>query len=226
MISRRCSLYPHRAVRENLAFPLRSPVLNLPAEPRFPGGGRRVSTGRTLIRRPRFHLMGARLSSLVARLRAEPRLELKRIQRETDATPLYVTHDRIEAMTMTTHVGAPDERSPAQFGPQREIHANPVNIHVAARRGERRVGTPPAGLFDPAPEGAATIGYRRGQSRVREGRGVSIARAEHPGGPTRPHRTRDGHEIATPADALRPGAGIFIPPRDALCLYAAGARIR
>ena len=66
------------------------------------GEMQRVAIGRALVRRPAIYLMDEPLSSLDAKLRAELRLELKRIQLELGATILYVTHDQIEAMTMAT----------------------------------------------------------------------------------------------------------------------------
>ena len=123
------SLYPHLSVFDNLAFPLRSPARRSP-EPRIRqrvnevaallrisekleervtrlSGGQmqRVAIGRALVRSPAIYLMDEPLSSLDAKLRAELRIELKRIQTELGATILYVTHDQTEAMTLGTRVG-------------------------------------------------------------------------------------------------------------------------
>ena len=65
----------------------------------------RVAIGRALVRDPAIYLMDEPLSSLDAKLRAELRLELKRIQVELGATILYVTHDQVEAMTMASRIG-------------------------------------------------------------------------------------------------------------------------
>ena len=69
----------------------------------------RVAIGRALVREPAVYLMDEPLSSLDAKLRADLRLELKRIQRELGATILYVTHDQIEAMTMADRIGVMNE---------------------------------------------------------------------------------------------------------------------
>src|SRR5262249_1014906 len=122
------SLYPHLSVFDNLAFPLRSPIRRVPedeirrkvgdvaallridetlerrATGRPGGEGERVAIGRALVRRPAVFLMDEPLSSLDAKLRADLRLELKRIQQDLGATILYVTHDQIEAMTMATRI--------------------------------------------------------------------------------------------------------------------------
>ena len=123
------SLYPHLTVYDNLAFPLRSPARREPEDrirarvgeiarllhiedklgnraTQLSGGQmQRVAIGRALVRRPSIYLMDEPLSSLDAKLRAELRIELKRIQHELGTTILYVTHDQTEAMTMATHIG-------------------------------------------------------------------------------------------------------------------------
>jgi multiple sugar transport system ATP-binding protein len=153
------SLYPHLSVFDNLAFPLRSPTRRVPeAEIRIKvnetarmlridsklanratnlSGGemQRVAIGRALVRRPAIYLMDEPLSSLDAKLRADLRLELKRIQMELGATFLYVTHDQIEAMTMATKVGVIESGRIAQIGTPREIYENPRNVYVAAAHG-------------------------------------------------------------------------------------------
>ena len=73
------------------------------------GEMQRVAIGRALVREPAVYLMDEPLSSLDAKLRAELRLELKRIQREFGTTILYVTHDQIEAMTMADRIGVMNE---------------------------------------------------------------------------------------------------------------------
>ena len=79
----------------------------------------RVAIGRALVREPAIYLMDEPLSSLDAKLRAELRLELKRIQQDLGATILYVTHDQIEAMTMATRIGVLDEGALVQVGTPR-----------------------------------------------------------------------------------------------------------
>src|ERR1700737_498003 len=127
------SLYPHLTVYDNLAFPLRSPARRIDektirgrvrqvaelmhieqklanrATALSGGEMQRVAIGRALVREPAVYLMDEPLSSLDAKLRAELRLELKRIQRELGTTILYVTHDQIEAMTMADRIGVMDD---------------------------------------------------------------------------------------------------------------------
>ena len=80
------------------------------------GEMQRVAIGRALVREPAVYLMDEPLSSLDAKLRAELRLELKRIQRELGTTILYVTHDQIEAMTMADRIGVMNEGVLIQLG--------------------------------------------------------------------------------------------------------------
>ncbi len=252
MVFQQYSLYPHMSVRDNLAFPLRSPMMRTP-EPEIArkvrevaetlriahkldnkatalSGGemQRVSIGRALVRSPAIYLMDEPLSSLDAKLRAELRVELKRIQTGLGATFLYVTHDQIEAMTMATHVGVLDTGRLVQFGAPREIYENPNSLYVAGRLGLPRMNALPAALFAGAPPGAVTIGLRPEHIRQGEGRAARVVRVEHLGDQTRLHLTLDGHDIVTltdPHGGLAPGDDVKIEPRDPLYFDAAGARI-
>ncbi|MDG4873678.1 ABC transporter ATP-binding protein [Mesorhizobium sp. WSM4935] len=180
------SLYPHLSVFDNLAFPLRSPARRFPEDAvrrrveevarmvridhkldnrstRLSGGEmQRVAIGRALVRKPAIYLMDEPLSSLDAKLRADLRLELKRIQSELGATMLYVTHDQIEAMTMADRIGILADGVLVQIGTPRAIYSEPANLHVAARLGQPAINLLPAGLLPDggAPAGTTTIGAR------------------------------------------------------------------
>lgn len=180
------SLYPHLSVRDNLAFPLKSPAHDLNAsqinarvehvaalvqidhklESRstaLSGGEmQRVAIGRALVRDPAIFLMDEPLSSLDAKLRGDLRVELKRIQKELGATLLYVTHDQIEAMTMADRIGILDEGELVQIGSPRDIYEKPVNVHVAARLGQPAINLLPLSALHgvQAPANAQTIGLR------------------------------------------------------------------
>ncbi|AMN52101.1 MULTISPECIES: ABC transporter ATP-binding protein [Stappiaceae] len=252
MVFQQYSLYPHMSVRENLAFPLRSPLLKTPADEidrkvaevaevlrishklankatNLSGGEmQRVSIGRALVRDPSIYLMDEPLSSLDAKLRSDLRIELKRIQESLGATLLYVTHDQIEAMTMATHVGVLDHGRLVQFGSPREIYENPVNLYVAGRLGQPRINVLPADLFAGAPSGAKTIGLRPEHIAQGEGKVSEVRRVEHLGDQTRLHLSLDGHSVVTLSDshtALEPGDTLAIQPRNPLFFDASGARI-
>jgi multiple sugar transport system ATP-binding protein len=187
MVFQQYSLYPHLSVFDNLAFPLRSParrvaedeikrrITEIAAMLRISGklgnratqlsGGemQRVAIGRALVRRPAVYLMDEPLSSLDAKLRADLRLELKRIQQELGATILYVTHDQTEAMTMASRIGVIEAGRLVQVGTPREIYTAPQNTYVATRLGQPAINLIPVGLIPAAaavPAGAATVGAR------------------------------------------------------------------
>jgi multiple sugar transport system ATP-binding protein len=253
MVFQAYSLYPHLTVRDNLAFPLRSPVIAM-AEPdiarrisqvaevlrighkldnkatQLSGGEmQRVSIGRALVREPRIYLMDEPLSSLDAKLRGELRVELKRIHTDIGATFLYVTHDQIEAMTMATHIGVLDQGHLVQFGTPREIYEDPVSTYVATRLGQPRINLLPADLFPGAPAGATRIGLRPEHIHQGEGQPATIRRIEHLGDQTRLHLSLAGHDLITltePHSRLSPGQTLPIRPQTPLWFDATGARIR
>ena len=253
MVFQQYSLYPHLTVRDNLAFPLRSPIIAMPEDQiaqrvaevaevlRIPhkldnkatallgGEMQRVSIGRALVRNPRIYLMDEPLSSLDAKLRADLRIELKRIHAELAATFLYVTHDQIEAMTMATHVGVLDRGHLVQFGTPRDIYENPVSTYVAARLGQPHINLLPATIFPGAPANAAQIGLRPEHIQVGDGQEATIHRVEHLGDQTRLHLTLGPHTLITltePHTALKPGETLKIRPHNPLWFDATGNRIR
>jgi len=252
MVFQQYSLYPHLTVRDNLAFPLRSPILKtskqeiarkvaevaekLHISPKLDNratelsGGemQRVSIGRALVRDPAIFLMDEPLSSLDARLRADLRIELKRIHSELGATLLYVTHDQIEAMTMATHVGVLQEGRLVQFGTPREIYEDPDSIYVASRLGLPRINILPAALFASTSGIADTIGLRPEHVEYGVGQDASVKRVEHLGDQTRLHLDMQGHNITVLSPAGNPysaGITVKIQPVNPLCFDQSGNRI-
>lgn len=252
MVFQQYSLYPHLTVRENLAFPLKSPLLKTPADDiarkikdvaevlqishkldnkatELSGGEmQRVSIGRALVRNPSIYLMDEPLSSLDAKLRADLRIELKRIQANSGATLLYVTHDQIEAMTMATHVGVLDQGKLVQFGSPREIYENPVSIYAASRLGQPRINILPADLFPGAPDTAVKIGLRPEQIVQGSGEDSLVTRVEHLGDQTRLHLSFRNHDLVSVTDAhttLSEGDIVKIRPEKPFYFNADGARI-
>lgn len=253
MVFQQYSLYPHLSVRDNLAFPLKSPMLRTPADEitrkvgevaeilqithkldnkatELSGGEmQRVSIGRALVRNPQIYLMDEPLSSLDAKLRSDMRIELKRIQANLGATMLYVTHDQIEAMTMATHVGVLDQGKLVQFGSPREIYQDPVSIYAAGRLGSPKVNILPADLFPNAPVGATSIGLRPEHIGIGEGVKSEVIRVEHLGDQTRLHLRTNEIDLITLTDAhttLNKGDIIAISPRDPLYFDANGDRLK
>ena len=253
------SLYPHLTVYDNLAFPLRSPARRVP-EPKVRArvheiatllriedklarratelsGGQmqRVAIGRALVRSPSIYLMDEPLSSLDAKLRADLRVELKRIQRELGATILYVTHDQTEAMTMASTIGVIDRGRLVQLGTPREIYENPVNTHVAARLGSTSVNLVPRSLFPrvAAPAGTATIGVRTEHVIIKKAvNGAANGRVkwiEHLGDLSHLHVTVADTDVVTlgdPMSGLAVGDAVAIDMLKPLFFDAGGGRLR
>jgi multiple sugar transport system ATP-binding protein len=252
MVFQQYSLYPHLTVRQNLAFPLKSPLLKTPEDEiekkigevteilqishkldnkatELSGGEmQRVSIGRALVRNPSIYLMDEPLSSLDAKLRSDLRVELKNIQSNLGATLLYVTHDQIEAMTMATHVGVLDEGKLVQTGSPREIYENPVSIYAASRLGQPRINVLPADVFAGSPKKAHSIGLRPEQIQQGEGEGSLVTRVEHLGDQTRLHLSFKNHDLITVTDAhtqLRSGDIVKIKPSNPFYFDVEGARL-
>ena len=252
MVFQQYSLYPHLTVRQNLEFPLKSPILRTPraeidrkiaevaavlrighkldnkATELSGGEMQRVAIGRALVRAPSIYLMDEPLSSLDAKLRAELRVELKRVQADLGATMLYVTHDQIEAMTMATHVGVLRDGALVQFGTPRQIYEDPASLYVASRLGQPRLNLVPADLFGPAPAGARTMGLRPEHILQGAGSEARVTRVEHLGDQTRLHLTFAGQDLVTVTTAhttLDVGDAVAIQPQNPLFFDETGARI-
>jgi multiple sugar transport system ATP-binding protein len=252
MVFQQYSLYPHLTVRENMAFPLKSPLLKTPKDQiarkvaevaeilqishkldnratTLSGGEmQRVSIGRALVRNPAVYLMDEPLSSLDAKLRADLRVELNSIQANLGSTFLYVTHDQIEAMTMATHVGVLDHGRLVQFGTPREIYEQPVSIYAASRLGQPRINILPADLFGQAPPDATSIGLRPEQIHQGEGQDSLVKRVEHLGDQTRLHLSFRNNDLITVTQAhtpLKSGDIVKIRPDRPFYFDAAGTRI-
>lgn len=252
MVFQQYSLYPHLSVRQNLEFPLKSPLLKTPqrvidekvnavaetlqishkldnkATALSGGEMQRVSIGRALVRNPQIYLMDEPLSSLDAKLRSDLRIELKNIQAKSGATLLYVTHDQIEAMTMATHVGVLHEGRLVQFGSPREIYEQPISIYAATRLGQPRINVLPADLFPGAPAKAKSIGLRPEHIHQGEGQNATVMRVEHLGDQTRLHLSFKTHNLVTVTDAhtgFKGGETVKIQPSKPLYFDAAGMRL-
>jgi len=154
------ALYPHMTVRQNIMFPLenmkvhRSEALKLVEEmaelvgigdqlnkkPAELSGGQqqRVAIARALVKKPDVLLLDEPLSNLDARLRLQMREEIKRIQRETGITTIFVTHDQEEAMSISDLMIVLDFGREQQMDSPQNIYNNPKNLFVA-----KFLGSPP-----------------------------------------------------------------------------------
>lgn len=163
------ALYPHLSVEENIRFPLENlkGADKLSKEQmkervheaarmvqiedlmeRKPGelsGGQqqRVAIARALVKMPGVLLLDEPLSNLDARLRLQTREEIKRIQKQTKITTIFVTHDQDEAMSISDCIVVMKEGIVQQIGKPQEVYDDPVNLFVA-----KFLGTPPVNVFD------------------------------------------------------------------------------
>ncbi len=154
MVFQSYALYPRMSVRGNLSFGLKVARLaraeidrrvntaagmlqiadlldRRPAE--LSGGQRqRVAIGRALVRDAEVFLFDEPLSNLDAQLRAELRVEIKRLHQSLGATMIYVTHDQIEALTLADRIAVMKDRQFQQVGTPQDIYLRPANRFVAA----------------------------------------------------------------------------------------------
>ncbi|MBQ8895587.1 MAG: ABC transporter ATP-binding protein, partial [Clostridia bacterium] len=163
------ALYPHLTVRQNITFPLENrkgkdkltkETMNSMAEevaklvqldelldrkPNELSGGQqqRVAIARALVKQPRILLLDEPLSNLDARLRLQTREEIRRIQRQTKVTTIFVTHDQEEAMSISDKIVVMKDGVIHQIDKPQNVYDDPVNLFVA-----KFLGTPPINCFD------------------------------------------------------------------------------
>ena len=168
------ALYPHLTVRQNILFPLQNlkgkdklskaemlakadEVARLvqidqlmDRKPSEMSGGQqqRVAIARALVKRPRVLLLDEPLSNLDARLRLQTREEIRRIQRETGITTVFVTHDQEEAMSISDLIVVMKDGIIQQIEKPQEVYDSPVNLFVA-----KFLGTPSINVFDGSVKG-------------------------------------------------------------------------
>lgn len=158
------ALYPHMTVKQNIMFPLQNMHLPkaeilertqkyaklvgiedlLDRKPKQLSGGQqqRVAIARALVKEPKVLLLDEPLSNLDARLRLQTREEIKRIQRRTGITTVFVTHDQEEAMSISDEIVVMKTGVEQQRGKPQDVYENPVNQFVA-----KFLGTPPINIF-------------------------------------------------------------------------------
>ena len=163
------ALYPHLTVLQNILFPLQNlkgadklskPEMLQKAQeaaklvqidelldrkPSELSGGQqqRVAIARALVKMPRVLLLDEPLSNLDARLRLQTREEIRRIQRETRITTVFVTHDQEEAMSISDMIVVMKSGVVQQIGKPQEVYDSPANLFVA-----KFLGTPPINVFE------------------------------------------------------------------------------
>ncbi|MBR6525069.1 MAG: ABC transporter ATP-binding protein [Clostridia bacterium] len=168
------ALYPHLTVKQNILFPLQ----NLKGEDKMTkeqmlerayeaarlvqidtlmerkpselsgGQQQRVAIARALVKMPRVLLLDEPLSNLDARLRLQTREEIRRIQKETGITTVFVTHDQEEAMSISDMIVVMKTGIVQQIGKPQEVYDSPANLFVA-----KFLGTPPINVFEGSVKG-------------------------------------------------------------------------
>ena len=177
------ALYPHMTVKQNILFPLQNlkgadkmtkeqmheraykaarlvqidELMDRKPSELSGGQQQRVAIARALVKMPRVLLLDEPLSNLDARLRLQTREEIRRIQKETGITTIFVTHDQEEAMSISDVIVVMKLGVVQQVGKPQEIYDNPINLFVA-----KFLGTPPINVFDgKVKDGALYIGEEK-----------------------------------------------------------------
>lgn len=177
MVFQSYALYPHMRVYDNISFSLK--VHKIPKEEinelvhstakilrienllnRYPkqlsgGEQQRVALGAAMVRKPKLFLMDEPLSNIDALLRAQMRVELQRLHRKLKTTTIYVTHDQIEAMTLSQEVAVMNKGKLLQIGTPTKIYEEPADTFVAGF-----IGSPSMNIFE---------------GNIRENKGVASA---------------------------------------------------
>ena len=174
MVFQNYALYPHMRVYDNMAYGLRNrgtPKAEIEARvreaarildiepflqrrPRELSGGQRqrVAMGRAIVRKPQVFLFDEPLSNLDAKLRVQMRVEIKRLQRQLGVTSIYVTHDQVEAMTLSDKLVVMSAGRIEQVGTPTQVYRRPATRFVATF-----IGSPPMNLVRGAVEGAGSV---------------------------------------------------------------------
>lgn len=157
MIFQNYALYPHMTVYKNMAYGLKRRNLSkqeiqqriqnaaamlgldklLERKPNQLSGGQRqrVAMGRAIVRNPSLYLFDEPLSNLDANLRAQMRLEIRKLQKQLNTTTLYVTHDQVEAMTMADRIVLLNQGKIEQVGSPEELYHRPQTTFVGGFMG-------------------------------------------------------------------------------------------
>ena len=178
MVFQNYALYPHLTVRQNIMFPLenlkgadklsKDEMLKrvehaaglvqigelLDRKPNEMSGGQqqRVAIARALVKTPKVLLLDEPLSNLDARLRLSTREEIRRIQRETGITTVFVTHDQEEAMSICDTIVVMEAGIIRQVGRPQDVYDEPANLFVS-----KFLGTPPINVFDARVQGGKLL---------------------------------------------------------------------
>ncbi|AJY47130.1 ABC transporter ATP-binding protein [Martelella endophytica] len=175
MVFQNYAIYPHMTVRQNIGFGLYTSKLSkeeknariddaarilglteyLERRPAALSGGQRqrVAIGRAMVRNPSAFLFDEPLSNLDAQLRAQMRIEIKKLHQELKTTTVYVTHDQIEAMTMADRIVVMKDGNILQTGTPVDLYEHPADVFTA-----RFIGSPSMNMLPAAKLGKSDLG--------------------------------------------------------------------
>jgi len=227
MVFQSYALYPHMSVRQNMSFGLEestdllddeinrmvsetgemlgiSPLLDRKPSDLSGGQQQRVALGRAIVRDPEVFLMDEPLSNLDAKLRAEMRTELQRLQNDLGVTTVYVTHDQTEAMTMGDRIAILDGGKLQQIASPLKCYHEPANQFVASFLGE-----PSMNFFDVTLDGDRLVGdvfeYPIGDDvRVDLGETADLVMGIRPEAIKLVASKSDAHEFEMTVDVVEP----------------------
>jgi multiple sugar transport system ATP-binding protein len=244
MVFQNYAIYPHMTVRKNIGFGLRTSKMSKPEKAarieevgamlsmtdyldrkpaQLSGGQRqRVAIGRAMVRDPAVFLFDEPLSNLDAQLRAQMRLEIKKLHQRMGTTIIFVTHDQVEAMTMADRIVIMKDGYIQQVGTPAEVFHKPANIFVA-----QFIGAPSMNMLAGAAQGGSvtvagrsiardtgqtgpvTVGIRPDDLRVTDAQGSFEGRItvlEPLGAETLAYVDIGGAEVVARADGRAPPA--------------------
>jgi ABC-type Fe3+/spermidine/putrescine transport system ATPase subunit len=237
MVFQSYALYPNMTVGQNITFGLemhgvaeggtrqgdargrrsfcRSRTCSTASPGQLSGGQRqRVAMGRALVRDPDVFLFDEPLSNLDAKLRVDMRTEIKKLHQKLGTTIVYVTHDQIEAMTLSTRIAVMYDGYVQQLGTPKEIYDTPSNLFVATFMGSPAMNVLPARLVDQNGALHAVLTGAMGRilrfgSRMRRRPTRPMRQTRYPGHPARgDHRPGGrGPECAQHPAAVEYGGG-------------------
>ena len=161
MVFQNYALYPHMTVRRNMSYALQNRKVAkaeidrrvveaarmlqldelLERKPAQLSGGQRqrVAMGRAIVREPKLFLFDEPLSNLDAQLRAQMRVDIRKLQRQLRVTSIFVTHDQIEAMTVGDRLAVLNNGELEQIGTPMEVYSKPASEFVASFIGSPRI---------------------------------------------------------------------------------------
>src|SRR5215207_3781735 len=183
MVFQNYALYPHMNVYQNMAYGLKNrgtPKAEIEArvkeaarilaiepflarKPRALSGGQRqrVAMGRAIVRKPQVFLFDEPLSNLDAKLRVQMRVEIKRLQRALGVTSIYVTHDQVEAMTLSDTLVVMNNGHIEQVGRPSDVYRRPQTRYVATF-----IGSPAMNILPGRVEGDGMVVVGNGRLAV------------------------------------------------------------